>query len=53
MTLIISELGLVYFFGRTEARNAVAVYFHQPRRKSREAKFLHRERVHLLEHFLL
>lgn len=52
MTLMMSELGFVYFLGSTEARKAVMVYsislvFFE------EGHILHQEHAHLLEHFLL
>jgi hypothetical protein len=50
---MISELGLVYFLGRTEARKAVAVYFVSLAANQGMDGFSHRERAHLLEHFLL
>jgi hypothetical protein len=53
ITFMISELGLVYFLGRTEARKAVAVYFVSLAANQGMDGFLHRERAHLLEHFLL
>jgi hypothetical protein len=53
MTLIMSELGFVYFFGRAAARKAVAVYFISLAWSQGMHGFLHRERAHLLEHFLL
>jgi hypothetical protein len=53
MTLIMSELGFVYFFGRAAARKAVAVYFVSLVPTQGMNGFLHRARAHLLEHFPL
>jgi hypothetical protein len=50
---MISELGLVYFLGRTEDRKAVAVYIVSLAANAGMDRFSHRERAHLLEHFLL
>jgi hypothetical protein len=49
---MISELGLVYFLGSTDARKAVMVYLVSLALVSIEGS-LHQERGHLLEHFLL
>lgn len=50
-TFIISELGLLYFLGRTEARNAVIVC-HVSLVCNKAAQYIHQEHAHLLEHFL-
>jgi hypothetical protein len=50
---MISELGLVYFLGRAEARKAVAVYFVSLTANQGMDGSSHRERARLLERFLL
>lgn len=50
-TFIISELGFVYFLGRTEARKAVMVYIVSLASYLVTIWILHREHAHPLEHF--